>query len=54
MRWTTLNFGRHAGRSLPEIVVSDADWFFWAFKVDVFKDRLAAEAEDHRRQYVDG
>ncbi len=46
MRWTTLNFGRHAGRSLPEIIVSDADWFFWAFKVGVFKGRLAAEAED--------
>jgi hypothetical protein len=46
MRWTTLNFGKHAGRSLPEIILSDADWFFWAVSKGVFKGRLANEAED--------
>jgi hypothetical protein len=45
MRWTTLNFGRHAGRSLPEIILADVDWFFWALNKDVFLGRLAKEAE---------
>jgi hypothetical protein len=46
MRWTTLNFGRHAGKTLPEIILADADWFFWAFNKDVFKGRLANEAAE--------
>jgi hypothetical protein len=45
MRWVTLTFGRHAGKTLPEIILSDADWFFWALKKDVFKGRLANQAE---------
>jgi hypothetical protein len=45
MRWTTLTFGSHAGKTLPEIIVSDADWFFWAVNKGVFKGRLANEAE---------
>jgi hypothetical protein len=46
MRWTTLNFDKHAGKSLPQIVISDPDWFFWAVGRGVFIGRLAAEAED--------
>jgi hypothetical protein len=46
MHWTTLKFGTHAGKSLPQIIVSDADWFFWAIHAGVFEGRLAAEAED--------
>ena len=46
MRWTTLNFSKYAGRSLPEIILSDADWVFWAFHKGVFKGRLAAESEE--------
>jgi hypothetical protein len=45
MHWTTLTFGRHAGRSLPEIILSDVDWFFWALNNDVFQGKLANEAE---------
>ena len=46
MLWTTLNFGTHAGKSLPQIIISDADWFFWAIHAGVFEGTLAAEAED--------
>jgi hypothetical protein len=46
MCWITLKFGRHAGKTLPEIILSDADWFFWALNRDVFKGRLANEAEE--------
>jgi hypothetical protein len=46
MRWTTLNFGKHRRKSLPQIVIFDADWFFWAVARGAFEGRLAAEAED--------
>ena len=44
MRWATLTFGKHAGKTFPEIILSDADWFFWALNKGVFKGRLANEA----------
>jgi hypothetical protein len=44
MRWTTLTFGKHAGKTLPQIILSDADWVFWALNKGVFKGRLANEA----------
>ena len=44
-----INFGKtHKGKSLPEVVLHDPDWFFWAMEEDVF-DRtqvFAAEAHD--------
>src|SRR5262249_14304854 len=46
MRWTTLNFGKHTGKTLPEIILSDADWVFWAVEKSAFKGRLANEAEE--------
>jgi hypothetical protein len=30
MRWATLTFGKHTGKTIPEIILSDADWFCWA------------------------
>jgi hypothetical protein len=45
MRWTSLNFSKHSGRSLPEIIVCDADWFFWAMSKSVFQGRLSREAK---------
>jgi hypothetical protein len=45
MRWTILHFGKHKGRSLPEIILFDVDYFFWAFnKGNVFQGGLANEA----------
>jgi hypothetical protein len=35
--WTVLHFGKHRGKTLPQIVLSDPDWFFWALKADAFK-----------------
>jgi hypothetical protein len=46
MHWTTLNFGTHKGKSLPQVIISDPDWFFWAVASGVFEGRFAAEAED--------
>jgi hypothetical protein len=44
MRWVTLDFGKHAGKTLPQIILSDADWFFWALDKGVFKGRAANQA----------
>jgi hypothetical protein len=45
MEWIILTFGKHAGCSLPEIILSDPDWFLWAIKKDVFYGRLAEQAK---------
>jgi len=37
MQWTKLNFGKHKGKTLPQIIFIDADWFFWAYENNVFK-----------------
>lgn len=30
MPWKTLDFGKHEGSSLPQVLFRDPDWFFWA------------------------
>jgi hypothetical protein len=45
MIWSKLNFGKHAGRTLPQVVLSDPNWFFWAHRKRIFCDRLAIEAK---------
>jgi hypothetical protein len=36
MIWSPLKFGKYAGKSLPLIVFTAPDWFFWAWENDVF------------------
>jgi hypothetical protein len=48
--WTTLNFGKHAGRTLPLVVLSDPNWFFWAVSKGVFNGRLGFEADALERR----
>ncbi len=47
--WHEVNFGKWSDKpkTLPQILVSDPDWFFWAVETGVFASRktLAAEAE---------
>jgi hypothetical protein len=45
MKWTTLNFGKYAGLSLPQIILADADWFFLAFNKGVFWGKPGEEAK---------
>ena len=46
-RWITLDFGKHKGKTLPHILCTDPDWFFWAFEKGVFNKsiRLSSEAD---------
>ena len=48
MPWTPLNFGRHNGKTLPQLLFTDPDYFFWAYETEVFEGRgepLRGEAE---------
>jgi hypothetical protein len=48
MFWTTLTFGKHKGKTLPQVVFADPDWFFWALDEGVFERRgkLRDEAQE--------
>ena len=45
MPWTAVTFGKHRGRTLPQIIFRDPDWFFWAMENGALRARaLATEA----------
>jgi hypothetical protein len=43
MIWTTVYFGKHRGKNLAQIVLSDPNYFFWL--AEVLYGPLATEAE---------
>lgn len=45
MSWTRVTFGKHKGKTLPQIVFADPDWFFWAIENGAFKNKGSLEAE---------
>ena len=45
MSWTELNFGKHSGKTLPQVLFADPDWFFWAIEEKVFAKRPAFASE---------
>jgi hypothetical protein len=45
MAWSKVSFGKHAGKTLPQIVFADPDWFFWAVEQGSFDGQLKTEAE---------
>ena len=44
MIWSKLNFGKHAGKNLAQVVFLDPNWFFWAVGKGVFHGRIEFEA----------
>lgn len=46
MAWSELAFGKHKGKTLPQVLFSDPDWFFWACENNVFKGEMKKEADD--------
>lgn len=54
LSWSTVEFGKYKGRnkSLPQIVLSDPDWFFWAIEQNAFAKykALGHEAQDVARK----
>ncbi len=44
--WTHLSFGKHQHRTLPTVLFTDPDWFFWAYEQNLFSyGPIADEAE---------
>ena len=48
MTWSVVPFGRYRGKTLPEIIVRDLDWFFWM--LPKLYGRLGTEARDLARK----
>jgi hypothetical protein len=36
MLWATLTFGRYEGKSLPQVILHDPDYFFWGIEKGIF------------------
>jgi len=48
--WTTLPFGKHSGKTLPQVICHGTSWFLWAVRNSIFYPDLEREAEIlHRR-----
>ena len=45
MSWTELDFGKHKGLTLPQVLFKDPDWFFWAVSNDALKTRPRLKSE---------
>jgi hypothetical protein len=48
MHWSPVTFGRYKGKTLPEIIVRDPDWFFWI--LPNLYGKLAEEAQELARK----
>jgi hypothetical protein len=48
MKWIIVTFGKYLGKSLPQILVSDPDWFFW-MRPKLY-GRLGDEAQELARK----
>ena len=46
MSWTILRFGQHIGETLPQVLLSNPDWFFWAMRNIEFYGQLEEETAD--------
>jgi hypothetical protein len=46
MRWSKLDFGKHKGKTIPQVMFTDPDWFFWAYDARAFKADLLRQAQD--------
>jgi len=45
MAWTELWFGKHKGKTLPQLAFADPDYLFWALEEGVFDGKGALERE---------
>jgi hypothetical protein len=48
MHWSIVPFGKYKGKTFPEIIVRDPDWFFWA--LPKLYGKLAEEAQELARR----
>ena len=48
MSWSAMPFGKYKGKTLPEVIFIDLDWFFWV--LPKLYGKLGAEAQDLARK----
>jgi len=48
MHWSVVPFGKYRGKTFPEIIVRDLDWFFWV--APKLYGKLADEGEELARK----
>jgi hypothetical protein len=48
MRWSIVPFGKYSGKTFPEIIVRDPDWFFWV--LPKLYGKLGEEAQELARR----
>jgi hypothetical protein len=48
MMWSVIGFGKHKGKSLPQVLLTDPEYFFWAIADGVFTGKNAYLAEEAR------
>jgi hypothetical protein len=48
MSWSVVPFGKYRGKTLPEIIMLDLDWFFWM--LPKLYGKLGTEARDLARK----
>lgn len=39
MIWITIDFGKHEGKTLPQVLFTDPDWFFWSMDKGIWKNK---------------
>ena len=44
MNWSTSYSGKSKGKSLPQVIFSDQDWFYWAVEAEIFEGKLNEES----------
>ena len=44
--WTQLTNTKHKGKTLPQVIFNDPDYFFWAYENKVFKGHLSIQADE--------
>ena len=45
MSWTTIPFGKHRGKTLPQLIFNDADYYFFLYEKFYFHGDLEKEAD---------
>jgi len=54
--WTKLGFSKYSGKTLPQVLFLDPDWFFWAIDDGAFYQRGALQHEseviNHRARNI--
>jgi hypothetical protein len=50
MKWSALTFGKHKGKTLPQVMFSDPDWFYHGLEKGYFKGSLFLQAKEIHRK----